>query len=155
MENWISPRRDLIQDICLVVLDMAIYSASVEDNATVFCHLVNHETGEFARNRTYPVMDSRLSGFAAQSLSVYPKNLSWFAPLNHNARFLVDPRYLMMYSAWLWCSWEGLAQNCDMRITAKAMSGWVPSIIYSKDPITDWYWEHKSKVASVSEIFGL
>ena len=69
-----------------------MYSASVEDNATVFCHLVNQETGEFARNRTYPVMDFRSSGFAAQSLSVYPRNPLWFAPLNHNARFLVDPR---------------------------------------------------------------
>ena len=57
MENWTLPRSDLIQDICLVVLDMAMYSASVEDNATVFCLLVNHETGELMRNRTYPVMD--------------------------------------------------------------------------------------------------
>ena len=145
----------MIQDICLVVSDMAMYLASVEDNTTAFCCLVNHETGELARNRIYLAMDFQSSRLAAQSLSVYPKNPSWFAPLNHNARFLVDPRYLMMYSARLRCSCDGLAQNCDMRITAKAMSGRVPSIIYSKDPITDWYQERKSAVASVSEIFGL
>ena len=27
-------------------------------------------------------------------------------------------------------------------------------MIYSKDPITDWYWERKSEVASVSETFS-
>ena len=75
---------------------IAIYSASVDDNATVFCRLVNHETGELARNKTYPVIDFRSSGLTAQSLSVYPKKLSWFAPLYCKATFLVDPRYRTM-----------------------------------------------------------
>ena len=76
---------------------MAMYLASVEDNATVFCRLVSHETGELVRNRTYPVMDFRSSGFTARSLSVYSRNPLWFAPLNRKARFLVDPRYLTIY----------------------------------------------------------
>ena len=86
----------MIQEICRVVSDIAIYSASVDDNTTVFCRLVNQETGEFARNKTYPVMDFRSSGLAAQLLSVYPKKLSWLAPSYRKARFLVDPRYLMI-----------------------------------------------------------
>ena len=61
-------------------LTYAIYSASVDDNATVFCRLVNQETGELVRNKTYPAMDFRSSGLAAQSLSVYRKKPSWFAP---------------------------------------------------------------------------
>ena len=86
----------MIPEIYQVVFDMAIYSASVEDNATFFCCPINHET-ELTRNKTYPVMNFRSSGLAAQSLSVYPKKLLWFAPSKHKARFLVDPRYRIMY----------------------------------------------------------
>ena len=89
----------MIQEICQVVSDVAIYLTSVEDNAIVFHHLVDHETGELVRNKTYLVMDFQSSGLTAQSLFIYPKKPLWFAPSKYKARFLVVPGYHMMYRA--------------------------------------------------------
>ena len=37
------------------------------------------------------------------------------------------------------CSWVGLEPNCDKRLTAKEMSGHVPSMVYISDPTSCWY----------------
>ncbi|CAI0425245.1 unnamed protein product, partial [Linum tenue] len=53
----------------------AIYSASAEDRATVFCFFELHEMGFEPRQNMYPDVLFRSSSDPAQSLSVYSVSL--------------------------------------------------------------------------------
>src|SRR5258708_9770920 len=90
---WLSPHKaisliskfnslnnDSIQTICLVVSLRHIYSASVEDNATVFCFRETQLTAPPASFMMFPVTDFRLMGSLAQSASAYAINPSWLCP---------------------------------------------------------------------------
>ena len=52
-----------------VVAGMALYSASTEDLATVFCFLVFHETKEESRKTQYPVRELAKKWQVPQSAS--------------------------------------------------------------------------------------
>jgi len=65
-----SSNRDFIHMICQHVSDNAIYSASVDEKATVFCNQDCQHTMPLAKSTTYPVVDWRMARSAAQSESV-------------------------------------------------------------------------------------
>src|SRR5258707_1895522 len=90
---WLSPHKaisliskfsslnnDSMHTICLVVSLRHMYSASVEDNATVFCFLETQLTAPPASFIMFPVTDFLLMGSLAQSASAYAINPSWFCP---------------------------------------------------------------------------
>src|SRR5258708_36809958 len=81
---WLSPHKaisliskfsslnnDSIQTICLVESLRHMYSASVEDNATVFCFLETQLTAPPASFMMFPVTDFQLMGSLAHSPSAY------------------------------------------------------------------------------------
>ena len=55
--------------------------------------------------------------------------------------------YLTIYNAFLICSAVGFAENCDIIITAKIISGQVPKARYKSDPIICWKYDHSLDVA--------
>src|SRR6201999_162747 len=67
----ISDNNDCSQVICRHVSDSAMYSASVDDNATVFCARDCQHIIVFASLIMYPVTERRLISSDAQSESVY------------------------------------------------------------------------------------
>ena len=117
---------------------IAIYSASVEDKATVFCFLLTQDTAPPASNIANPVTDLHDILSPAQSASANAINPSFNAPLYVIFALRVQETYWTIYNAHYICSSEGFAENCNMLITAYAISGLVPSARYNKDPIIDW-----------------
>jgi hypothetical protein len=94
-----------------------MYSASVEDKATVFCFLETQLTGAPANFIKYPVMDLPVDFQVPQSESAYPINPS-FSPLLYTIFALtVDFTYFIMWRALFVCSFEGSTMNCDIAIT--------------------------------------
>ena len=56
--------------------------------------------------------------------------------------------YLTIYNAfWICSAVVGFAENCDIIITAKIISGLVPKARYKSDPIICWKYDHSSDVA--------
>ena len=62
--------RDCIHTACRLQLDKAIYSALVDDKATVFCARDCHEKMQLANLKKYLVVDLHLMGSLAQSESI-------------------------------------------------------------------------------------
>ena len=59
-----------------------------------------------------------------------------------------------MYSALFRWSLERFAANWAILVTVNMMSGLVPSIRYSRDPITIWYLLCNSGDATTSDLIG-
>jgi hypothetical protein len=64
----------------LVVSKAAMYSASHEEAATVFCFFVAHDIAPDPKEKVYPPMLLRVSRQFAQSESVYPRILISLSP---------------------------------------------------------------------------
>ena len=64
-----------IQIACCAAYEVAIYSASIEESATVVCFFELHAMTPFPIRNAYPEIDHRSSGFDPQSASKYPS--SW------------------------------------------------------------------------------
>ena len=132
-------KRFLIHTACQLQLDKAIYLALVEDNATVFYAWDCQEDIALTIWKKYPVWDCLAILSEAQSESVNAITPLLDFPLNIMLIFLVLLRYQRICLDFSICSYKGLALNCAIFMTAKEMSGQVPNIMYSSDPIIDWY----------------
>ena len=74
VESWVNPmswRSDLSHSASWLASDRAIYSASVDDSATVGCLRDLQVIGAPDRWKIYPVVDLRVSKSPAQSESLY------------------------------------------------------------------------------------
>ena len=128
MGNPISLLKDLSHAAHHPVPASSIYSASLTDNATIFCGWDAQDIAPFAIKKMCPDVEWWSSLFSPQSESEYPINPASELPLYLILSSFVPFRYQSMYFAYLICSFIGLLLNHDNLIAANVILGLVPIV---------------------------
>lgn len=112
-----------------------MYSASVDDNATVRCFFEHQLTGPPFSMKIKPEVDFQSSLSPARSDSEYPstKSLSW--PPYVIPRSLEPLRYRRMVFTASVCWWPGFLAKQLATEVAKEMSGLVSTMENIMDPV--------------------
>lgn len=113
----------------------AIYSASVEDRATVACFLEHQLIGPPFSIKIKPDVDFRLSLSPAQSESEYPSIFSSSLPPYVMPQCFDPLRYLRIVLTASVCWWLGFLAKRLTNDIAKAMSGLVSTMENIIDPV--------------------
>ena len=118
-----------IQIISLPASTTVMYSASVVDNATVFCNLDCHETTPHAYVITYPDVEQLVSTWVDMSELVKASSKGLLEP-NHRHTLEVPFRYQSIHLTDAKCSLPGLLMNLLTISTTYSISGLVHTTVY-------------------------
>ena len=111
---------------------VAVYFASVVDNAMVGCFLHFHEMTLQHKN-THMVMDYRLFASPTQSALQKPTK-AILLPLRHYLKSKVPFKYLILHNTTIQCVGPAFDMNWLTILTAKAISALVVTITFIRDP---------------------
>src|SRR6476620_5621092 len=143
--NPSSLRICLSQITSRIASDRAMYSASVEEHATIFCNALLHEIAHPDIMTVYPVVDFLVSLSPAQSLSENAVRIGGWSAWKNNPELELPLRYLRTRLADVQCWRPGLSRNRRSDDTACEMSGRVHVAIQFRAPTNS-----RSGVLSIS-----
>lgn len=124
--TWISCRIWIIQRSCVQQVAIAMYHASIVDNAIELCFLLNQETKHCPKRNAPPLTLFRLLMLPTKFASIYAWSVKYFFFGYHNSKSRVPCRYLnILFTALRWVS-IGFAWKHLTMPTACMISGLVP-----------------------------
>ena len=115
---------------------IAIYSASVVDNAMIGCFLHFQEISSTPMRNTFPVVDLRSFVSPTQFLKAI------LFPLKYNLKSTTPFKYLMMFVIAIQCGWPTFNMNKLIVLTANVISALVATIAYTRGLIMALYRTH-------------
>ena len=149
--SWSSVRRQRSQTSSFAALAVAMYSAWVEEVATVDCCLDVQDMAPPERRKAYPDTEQQFDQSFAQSALVYP--ISSLSPIIYMMPQFGEPaRYHMICLRPSMWSWTKVTVNGASARMAEQMSGHVPSATYMSNPITSRYGYEETVECSSDEV---